>query len=712
MADPFKYWAFISYSHADETWAKWLHRSLERYAIPARLVGQSTAHVTVPARLFPVFRDRDELAGSAQLAPELQKALRESSCLIVICSPNAARSPWVAEEIRYFKALGRRHRVLALIVDGEPHSSDPGKECFPRPLQFDADDGGALSVPAEPIAADARPTGDGRKNALVKLVAGILGVGYDDLRQRDLQARHRRLAIFSAAVSAFASLTLVLAIQAYRARNDALRRQEQAEDLIEFMLGDLRSKLEPIGKLSILDSVGHKAMNYFASLDPGDRTDATLAARARALRQIGDVRLRQGNMPEAAQAYEEALALDHELIERHPNDLDRLEAIATSEFAMGNAFYVKGEQEQARYWIGRNAVSAHKLLEHQPENARWLSMVADSNSNLGAIAFQARDYETARRRFIEARDAQLQLTKKHPQDHGFAQLLAQYYGWLSAVNNAQRRWQDAVNEATAEAAVMRRLSELEPDNAGYREQLAAALIKQINNRLRFEPPLPADAVLQESLAISEQLAALDPENIDYTRMRRICLGNLEDALVYARQFRKALEVDREAVLLARQLHRQAPERADLADDLLRSFIRSARLKILAEDADGAARMVSEGLALRLTDVQRSAIADVRWIELRLLASTLTDRNATDIAELQQLVSRTISSGGDIPADLMFRYETLRGNPAEARRWLSRVSRSERQHPYLTIFCIRYSACATVADPALKTTAQGASLDSR
>jgi len=56
-----KYRAFISYSHRDEKWAAWLHSALETYRIPKSLVGSETSFGVVPARLAPVFRDRDEL---------------------------------------------------------------------------------------------------------------------------------------------------------------------------------------------------------------------------------------------------------------------------------------------------------------------------------------------------------------------------------------------------------------------------------------------------------------------------------------------------------------------------------------------------------------------------------------------------------------------------------------------------------------------------
>ncbi|MES2683762.1 MAG: TIR domain-containing protein [Pseudomonadota bacterium] len=181
-----RYRAFISYSHADEAWARWLHRALESYRVPARL--RQGARSQLPQRLLPIFRDRDELPSAAELGSVIQQALRDSRMLIVVCSPRAAGSRWVNEEIRYFKSLGRGGQVLALIVDGEPHASEAERECFPAAMTQAMDAEGHLTgQPVEPIAADARDSGDGRQGALLKLIAGLLEVGLDDLTQRERQ---------------------------------------------------------------------------------------------------------------------------------------------------------------------------------------------------------------------------------------------------------------------------------------------------------------------------------------------------------------------------------------------------------------------------------------------------------------------------------------------------------------------------------------------
>src|SRR4051794_1235024 len=179
----FKYRAFLSYSHSDTTWAKWLHAALETYHIDKDLIGRRTQAGPVPRTLRPIFRDREDFSAGHSLHEQTLAALEGSQFIIVLCSPNAARSAYVNEEIRRFKAMGRAARVIAIIIDGEPGHAE--NQCFPPALQFKVNDDGKLTDEREePIAADVRVQGDGKFMALQKIVAGLLGVGLDEIERR------------------------------------------------------------------------------------------------------------------------------------------------------------------------------------------------------------------------------------------------------------------------------------------------------------------------------------------------------------------------------------------------------------------------------------------------------------------------------------------------------------------------------------------------
>jgi len=195
---PMKYWSFITYSHKDRRRARKLHRNLEAYPVPKRLVGRPlSGGEPIPRQLRPIFLDRDELSSGPDLVVQINNALRESRSLVVLCSPSARASAYVENEILEFQKLGRQEHIIAAIADPGPRGIVD--DAFPRPLQ-----GGR-----EPLAADFGR--DGFRNAKIKIIAGILGVGFDELKRRDRIRARWRLAWVSASTLLVALAYILLA---------------------------------------------------------------------------------------------------------------------------------------------------------------------------------------------------------------------------------------------------------------------------------------------------------------------------------------------------------------------------------------------------------------------------------------------------------------------------------------------------------------------
>jgi hypothetical protein len=224
-----RYRAFLSYSHRDAGWGKWLHSAVEHYRVDKDLVGRETPLGPVPKTLRPIFRDREEFSAGSSLAEQTVAALEASQCLIVICSPNAAASKYVNEEIRRFKMLGRSDRIIPVIIDGEP--GDPMRECFPPALHLKLGANGQLSDDREElIAADARPHGDGKENVKLKVVAGLLGTGLDEIVRRAERGRRQRLRNWIGALAVLALTLASLAVWAEINRRDAEAERQVAQE--------------------------------------------------------------------------------------------------------------------------------------------------------------------------------------------------------------------------------------------------------------------------------------------------------------------------------------------------------------------------------------------------------------------------------------------------------------------------------------------------
>jgi tetratricopeptide (TPR) repeat protein len=501
------YWAFLSYSHADARWANRLHRALEHFATPRRFVGAATPVGPAPKRLHPIFRDREELGASADLGGRLLAALEASGYLIVICSPAAARSRWVNEEVARFRALHGHERILAVIVDGEPFASlDPAaadQECFPEALRRGAADNGG----PEPIAADLRPGRDGLRLAVLKLAAGMLGVGLDALVQRDARRRQRQLTILTAASLAASAVLAALTFAAVRERNEAYAQRAQAEGLIEFMIGDLRKRLEPIGSLDALDAVGDRALAYYAAQQSHGMDAASLGRRARVLHLLGEIRDRRGDLAGALRLFQEAAKSTRELLARAPNDPQRIYDHAQSVYWVGYVAWRRGHDDEARHAFLDYQRLADRLVAIDPKNTAWRSEVVYANSDLGAVLLADGQADAAAVAYQRAVDDGERLVKAAPDDRGPQFDLAQNLGLLEDAEYLRDRLDLAMSDLAAEDALDQRMLARNPadndaklDLAVSRHALARVLLAQGRTREASEALATAETSLDQIIA--------------------------------------------------------------------------------------------------------------------------------------------------------------------------------------------------------------------
>ncbi len=231
MANGFKYDAFISYRHAelDKFVAENLHRKLESYKVSKKVISNGR---TRRSKIERVFRDKDELPITNNLEDPIIKALSESEYLIVICTPRLKESIWCKKEIETFISMHGRDKIFAVLAEGEPHESFPEEILF-REEQETSPDGTVSTklVPVEPLAADVR--GNSKKEILksmdvelLRLLAPMLGVDFDDLRQRH---RERKLKRIITATVAAAVLCLGIGVASSIAAYHINKQKEKIE---------------------------------------------------------------------------------------------------------------------------------------------------------------------------------------------------------------------------------------------------------------------------------------------------------------------------------------------------------------------------------------------------------------------------------------------------------------------------------------------------
>lgn len=512
-----RYFAFLSYSHKDEAVANWLHSALEQFHVPASIAGRLTENGVVPKRLTPVFRDRHELAAAEDLGAEIRQALAGSRFLIVLCSPAAAQSKWTNAEIDTFKRARPDGCVIAAIVGGEPFASDvpgrEGEECFPPALRHRYDRRGRPTAKrAEPLAADLREDRDGRRAGLLKIVAAMLGVRLDDLVQRDHLRRQRRLAAIAAASLAGMLVTSSLAVIAMDARDTATEQRRQAEGLVGFMLGDLRDKLEPLGRLDVLDSVGSRALEYYQKQDKSELSDAALAQRSKALTLMGEVANTRGDLNAALKRYREALASTAETVRRYPNDPQRLFDHAQNVYWVGYIAFQRGQVAEASNRFSEYRRLANRMVALEPGNKDYRLEEIYANSNLGTLLMQERRYPQAALAFESSLRPAESLAAAEPNNVDYQKQVSASLAWLADAHEYAGELDQALAERERQLRILASVGRLDPID--QRDAMAAhyAIGRLLASRGQAAAGLKE---MQAGVAVSEALYRIEPDNTEW-----------------------------------------------------------------------------------------------------------------------------------------------------------------------------------------------------
>ncbi|NRB70674.1 MAG: toll/interleukin-1 receptor domain-containing protein [Xanthomonadales bacterium] len=686
--DKAHYKAYLSYSHRDERWAGWLHRALERYRVPARLRAEHGGDL--PARLAPIFRDREDLSSAQDLSAHLQTALEQSAALIVLCSPAAAASRWVGEEIRTFRELHPERPVLCLIVDGDPQAAPADGGCFPPALREGQPQG------YEPLAADARPYADGKRLARQKLIAGLLGVRLDQLRQRDL-VRRRRWQLGGAAL---ATLLVFLLAGAWSAHQAEQQQRAQAEEMVGFLV-NLGSDLESNIDLDSLARISAAAQSYLQALDPGELTPATSRQLGLVLRQLGNTNLYQGSPEAALAAYEESLAIFERLYADNPRDSDAAFELAQAEFYVGNYYYEMGVVSETLEHFGHYldiAASRHQL---DPEDPLWLLEYSYASSNLNN--FRIDRWALLGEAELAAKHADVALARRAlAADKGSAEALSHVGNELAYLADAQAQLcrLPAAEASRLEALqIAQQLAEADPadnylaEDVAYRQSgLAALLFEQGQHTAALEMRQAAEQGLLQALA----------KNPSNRRLQSELARNQHHSVLSQRALTPGSEEAAKLAAAQATLERLVLEEQGTADnrrDLYDLFLTRAGLELDQGDLPAARASLQRFTELR-DQLQEEAgelpakIAQGFTIRWRYLWWRI---EGVDPAQFAPALLREVPISNDSysschEADMIARHAFLVGDQTLLQTQLAYLRERSYGHPDFIAFCTREGLC--------------------
>ncbi len=511
--------------------------------------------------------------------------------------------------------------------------------------------------------------------------------------------RRRRLRLAVAAaiallVSGAAKYTVDLERErtvAVAAREEADRRREQAESLIGFMLGDLRARLQEVGRLDVLDAVGNEATKYFNAVPPESLSGDELFRRSQSIYQIGQIRQAEGNLNAASDAYRDSIAFAEQAVARDPTNGEWQIGLANARFYAGEALRVQGDLTGAMRQYQAYRDIAQRLVDREPQNERWL---LELSYGMGGVAFvhEAQgDFQSARRELESAQQIKEDLARRNPADVERRQAVAGGHIRLGMVLDKLGEVDAALKHFLADLEIRRDLVAHQPDNFALKRNYQVAL-NYVGGAYEDRGDL-ANAAEHYRLRreVAAAYAATDPRNANWRRDLAAAETTYAAVLRLRGSLREAGQAYERAIAILRPIVEAAPDLAirqrDLADAELGlglTYFERGELDAAAARADTVERVLAPLLA-RGNDRE----ATRRAAEGRLLAADVVARrgNAGLARQLREAALTMVVSGQEAnPEKRMLAVQARAllalNRTAEASPIVERLTSLGYRHPTL------------------------------
>jgi WD40 repeat protein len=226
VVDDLTYDAFLSYSHAaDGQLAPALQTGLQRFGKP-----------WYRSRALYVFRDQTSLAATPTLWPSIEQGLSASRWFVLLASPQAGASRWVARETAWWLAHRGPHSVLVVLTEGAPPWEAAPEEGHQQPV-MPADMQVALTEPRwvdlrwARSATDVSLSNPAFRDRIADIAAPMHGLPKDELIGIEVEQHRRTRRLVRAVIATLVGLALLAAtgaVVAVQQRDEARAQRDVA----------------------------------------------------------------------------------------------------------------------------------------------------------------------------------------------------------------------------------------------------------------------------------------------------------------------------------------------------------------------------------------------------------------------------------------------------------------------------------------------------
>jgi DNA-binding winged helix-turn-helix (wHTH) protein len=208
--------------------------------------------------------------------------------------------------------------------------------------------------------------------------------------------------------------------------------RNNAENLISFIIYDLKDKLEPLGKLELLNIVADKTLEYFELAGTYNLTGKALLQWAESLHILGEVNISKNNYATAKSYFEQtATALKQALKSDNTNE-KLLELYMLANYWLGYSAYLQSDYIAAEpFWV-QYKTYADILFSLSPK-PKWQLEQSYALNNLGSLAEKNNQLNAASNYFEQSAAIKLSLLKTQPNNLSLRVDLADTRSWQSNI---------------------------------------------------------------------------------------------------------------------------------------------------------------------------------------------------------------------------------------------------------------------------------------
>jgi tetratricopeptide (TPR) repeat protein len=471
-----------------------------------------------------------------------------------------------------------------------------------------------------------------------KIVAGLLGLGLDEIVRRAERACRRRNRLWTALVGVLfilaAGATGGLAWARYEfARNEALlgRALDRASGLTAraVSLSDrygvprtvsLGFLIEAEGLFRDLSELGRDSeivrvrkvwmlivfARSYATLGKTDlqlsrAREAHLLIQQRASDrpdnpewqhtlsathvELGDALKRQGELASALTHYRASLEIDRRFASAHPDNLNWLSNLIVSSERMGDALRSQGNLPEAIEFYRLKLSINERVVSALPDNTRWLHGLSVSYGRIGDALFDLHKQSDALSMYRRGLAIAERVASTDPGHAEWQRNVGVSYNKIGDVLLAQGLLEQATINYRASRSIAERLAASDADNAGWQQDLAESYGNIADVLVAQGRSEEAIENYRSRLSIISRLARGDSRNANLQIGLAVSHAMIADVYISQGNLQDALASYRSSHLIWERIVETDPTNVSLLLDLLWSHSRLALFK------DDAARRV-------------------------------------------------------------------------------------------------------------------------